>query len=223
MFILGDIHGNFNYLRYLINTIGNKGPIIQVGDFGMNNNIKNMEALLFGLNKLLGENGNKLYVIRGNHDNPYFWQGNHIYENIQLLPDYTIKTIEGKRVFFVGGAISIDRKVNPYYWVDEVFVYDKDKTFEARDIDIVVTHTAPNYVFPLGINDLVRHYAQDDPNLITELYIEREQMAEMCDMLMFNNNITHHFYGHFHANEITQYKTCEFRCVGINNTYDLRV
>jgi hypothetical protein len=75
----------------------------------------------------------------------------------------------------------------------------------------------------LGINDLVRHFAQDDPNLITELYIEREQMAEMCDVLMFNNNITHHFYGHFHANEVTPYKTCEFRCVGINNTYDLRV
>ena len=36
---------------------------------------------------------------------------------------------------------------------------------------------------------------------------EREQMAEMCDMLMFNNNITHHFYGHFHANEITQYNS----------------
>jgi len=33
MFILGDIHGNFTYLRYLINTIGKKGPIIQVGDF----------------------------------------------------------------------------------------------------------------------------------------------------------------------------------------------
>ena len=82
MFILGDTHGNFTYLRYLINTIGKKGPIIQVGDFGMNNNVNPMEALLYGLNKLLGEIGTKLYVIRGNHDNPYFWQGNHIYENI---------------------------------------------------------------------------------------------------------------------------------------------
>ena len=125
MFILGDTHGNFTYLRYLINTIGKKGPIIQVGDFGMNNNVNPMEALLYGLNKLLGEIGTKLYVIRGNHDNPYFWQGNHIYENIQLLPDYTIKEVEGKRVLFVGGATSIDRKVNANYWADEKFVYDK--------------------------------------------------------------------------------------------------
>jgi len=223
MFILGDIHGNFTYLRYLINTIGKKGPIIQVGDFGMGNNINNMEALLYGLNKLLVEIGTKLYVIRGNHDNPYFWQGKHIYENIQLLPDYTIKEVEGKRVLFVGGATSIDRKVNANYWPDEKFVYDKDKTFEARDIDIVITHTAPNFVFPIGINGTVKHFAQNDPNLITDLYMEREQMAQMCNILMDNNDITHHFYGHYHTNKLTEFEGCDFRCVGINETHDLRV
>jgi len=123
---------------------------------------------------------------------------------------------------FVGGATSIDRKVNANYWPDEKFVYDKDKTFVARDIDIVITHTAPNFVFPIGINGTVKHFAQNDPNLITDLYMEREQMAQMCNVLMDNNNITHHFYGHYHTNKLTEFEGCDFRCVGINETHDLR-
>lgn len=228
MFILGDIHGNFNHLITLIDKIGDTSPIIQVGDFGMTNNHGNMKEILNLLDKKLGQVGNKMYVIRGNHDNPIYWNGDWVLENIELLPDYSVREIEGKTVLFVGGALSIDRVPRimdggRYYWIDEDFVLDKKKIKNLIGIDVVITHTAPQFVPPQQINDLVRSFAQYDPPLLHELAIERGQVSEMYELLTKKNYITHWFYGHFHINSTYTYENTEFICVNIDTTYDFRV
>jgi len=227
MFILGDIHGNFNNLIRLIDKIGNTSPIIQVGDFGMGNNHGNMKEILNLLNNKLGEVGNKMYVIRGNHDNPIYWNGDWLLDNIELLPDYSVREIEGKTVLFVGGALSIDRiprlmDGGNYYWLDEEFVFDKKKIDELIGIDVVITHTAPQFAPPQTINDLVRGFAQYDQPLLHELAIERGQMTEMYELLTKKNYITHWFYGHFHINSSYVYENTEFICIHIDTTHDFR-
>jgi DNA repair exonuclease SbcCD nuclease subunit len=228
MFILGDIHGNFTNLINLIDKIGDTSPIIQVGDFGMTNNHGNMKNILNLLNNKLGQVGNKMYVIRGNHDNPNYWNGDWLLDNIELLPDYSVREIEGKNILFVGGALSIDRASRimdggHYYWVDEEFFLDKKKLKSFKGLDVVITHTAPQFAPPQTINDLVRSFAQYDPSLLTELAIERGQMSEMYKLLVKNNYITHWFYGHFHTNSSYTYENTEFVCVHIDTTYDFRV
>ena len=227
MFILGDIHGNFNNLIKLIDKIGNTSPIIQVGDFGITNNHGNMKEILNRLNNKLGEVGNKMYVIRGNHDNPIYWNGDWLLDNIELLPDYSVREIEGKTVLFVGGALSIDRiprlmDGGNYYWIDEEFVFDKKKIDELIGIDVVITHTAPKFAPPQTINDLVRGFAQYDQPLLHELAIERGEMSEMYELLTKKNYITHWFYGHFHTNSIYTYENTDFICVHIDTTHDFR-
>lgn len=227
MFILGDIHGNFNNLIKLIDKIGNTSPIIQVGDFGITNNHGNMKEILNRLNNKLGEVGNKMYVIRGNHDNPIYWNGDWLLDNIELLPDYSVREIEGKTVLFVGGALSIDRiprlmDGGNYYWIDEEFVFDKKKIDELIGIDVVITHTAPKFAPPQTINDLVRGFAQYDQPLLHELAIERGEMSEMYELLTKKNYITHWFYGHFHTNSIYTYENTDFICVNIDTTHDFR-
>ena len=162
-----------------------------------------------------------MVAIRGNHDDPDFFKGNHIYSNLQLVEDYTMMEIYDKKYLFVGGAISIDRKMRLHdmqnaaaygskkesYWFDEVFVLDEEKLKNINGIDVVVTHTAPTYCYPdnkLTFGYMVNEFAQYDDQLIPDLKVERADITKMFDILHKNgNNISEHYYGHFHASHIT--------------------
>ncbi len=122
---------------------------------------------------------------------------------------------------FVGGATSIDRKFSlskmevanslgypqDIYWTDEIFELDEEKLKNIKNVDIVITHTAPEWCFPNsanGVGDFVKGFAQGDPGLIEELMIERKKVSRFFNILKDNGNkIQKHFYGHFHKNEIT--------------------
>lgn len=236
MFILGDIHGytrdqktglsGFETLKWFIETQIVDSNIIQVGDFGLTDNIQLMNRTLIELNRLLGESGNKLYVIRGNHDNPAFWNGTHIYEHLELVPDYETRIIEDKKILFIGGAISVDRKkrIKEGYpwWPDEVFVLKKGLLNTISGVDIVVTHTAPNFAYPQTLSGIPDEYTQVDSTLLQECARERLDMTEVYDILKSKNKIMNWAYGHYHTNEVTPYEGVEFRVVGVNDVYHLR-
>jgi metallophosphoesterase superfamily enzyme len=98
MRFIGDIHGNFNGLitKLTQRRIRNEN-LIQVGDFGLGFR-REKDDLLFmdKLNESLIKKGNRLFVIRGNHDNPKFFDGAIQMSNLQLLPDYSVLNLEGK-------------------------------------------------------------------------------------------------------------------------------
>lgn len=220
--MLGDIHGNYKYLKNEIEGKNLRGyNIIQVGDFGVGKLPAYDQGILERLDQFLNEWDVNLYVIRGNHDDPKYFQGSHIFNNLKLLPDYTILKIEDYNFLFVGGATSIDRKYSlkkmqvsasygldqPLYWFGEEFILDEDRLSKIENVDIVVTHTAPEWCIPdnrvNGFGSLVMEFAQDDPNLIKDLEIERSLMSKMFNILSSKNNIKKHFYGHFHRSDIT--------------------
>lgn len=226
MIFLGDIHGNFNVLVSFIRRKETNKHInlIQVGDFGAGFN-PDFTADLSYINDLFEENNATLYVIRGNHDNPNFFNGDYIYSNVKLLPDYTVLNIEGKNILFVGGAISIDRvyrKENINWWFNEYFTLDIDKLTQIeKKIDIIVTHSAPNIAPPVDFNDLVRHYSKSDHKLLNELIDERSRIFEMYKLLKTKHNPTHWFYGHFHSSNIFRYETTDFVLLNIDQFYEL--
>lgn len=245
LLFLGDIHGNFNYVKWYIKAHKlKKCTIYQVGDFGIGftNEFNDMNTLGL-LNKFLVEHNIQMYVIRGNHDNPKFFDGhlaNH-FDNLHLLADYTVIDIEGTKILGVGGAISVDRvprmredteraRYNDdrkNYWYDEVFVLDEEKLKTFENIDIVVTHTAPDFCAPdnkNGFGYLVGQFAQDDPKLYDDLREERTLVTKMWDILKENGNKPFlYFYGHFHNNWVTKLDDCEFRLLGINEFYNPKI
>jgi predicted phosphodiesterase len=248
MIFLGDTHGNNNYIKwYIKNRKIENTNIIHVGDFGVGFIGEFQERNNLGeFNKFLREKGITLYVFRGNHDNPDYFKGQYFdgpmaFTNIKLCPDYTILELEGKKILGVGGAISIDRiprrKMNMdaarvggeqrYHWGDEEFVLDEEKTREFRDIDIVVTHTAPEFVYPVNSGKtwpfIVQQFIDGgDVNLGQDLMDERAKVTEFHRILQKENNIKWWFYGHFHTEKMETIGNTTFKLLNINEMYELK-
>ena len=222
VYTLGDIHGNFEMIFKWIAKYDIKDSIIiQVGDFGRGFQ-SNEEDRLKRLNDKLIKENIILYAIRGNHDDPFFFDSDGVtseLSNIFLLRDYVVLDLDGRKILCVGGAISIDRKVrtlNSSYWVDENFVLDVDKLETYKDIDYVITHSAPTFCPPVEFTDIVYSYCSIDPGLYQELPRERHDIKIMYDVLKKNNKILKWYYGHYHFSDIFKYEDTDFILLNIN-------
>lgn len=240
---LGDTHGNHKFIMHKIKSLDIRDTtIIHVGDFGVGfKNIHTDKVEMNSLNKRLEDYNCHMYVIRGNHDNPEYFDGSWDWSNLHLVPDYTVVTVNGDDVLLVGGAISIDRKPrlqqqlvdarngkeSEYYWYDEAFVLDEEKLKEIKGVRYVVTHSCPSFVEP--INDVnngpgshgwfVGGFCSADPELKDDLNKERTDLTRMYEILKEYNYIDKYIYGHFHKHNAQYYEDTDFVCLGINEFY----
>lgn len=232
LWIIGDTHGNHQDIKHEITSknIVNS-DLIHVGDFGIGFTTKDNDIKILNVfNDFLKENNNTLHVFRGNHDNPDFFKGDYILSNIKLHPDYTTLELSGKKILGIGGAISIDRryrkKNNTGYWLDEKFTLDYDKVEVISDVDILITHTTIKEAYPINKPGewpyIVEGFAMGDPTLYHDLTEERELVSLVFDKLKEKNNITHHFYGHFHQSHNMIINECNHKCLGIGEFFNLK-
>jgi DNA repair exonuclease SbcCD nuclease subunit len=242
MIFVGDIHAEFNELISSLKKHDIRDmSVIQVGDFGIGFDLpkKELRRLKF-LNEFLESKNIKLYAIRGNHDDPTYFNGEFNFDkfsNIMLVPDYTLITIDDNNILFVGGAISIDRYANPKvthnwkswggrkegknYWKDEGFIFDEDKIKSFRDVDIVVTHTSPGFLPPL-LKIGAEIWFESDPSLENELDKERRELSDMHYLLRQKNNFKYWFYGHYHFSNLEIIEDIRYKLLDINEVYELR-
>lgn len=222
---MGDIHGNFGFIEWFVKSHKiSDTAIVQVGDFGIGFKPAIEHVHLNRLNETLVKNNVSLYAIRGNHDDPYYFDGNfNDFEKINLMPDYSVVKIGDKNHLFVGGAISIDRKVRVKqisYWENEVFVFDEDKLKGITGIDVLVTHNSMSFLPPISVNGIVLEYASIDNTLLHELALERASITKMWDILTKENGnkIGLHVYGHFHFDSTTFIDETKHVLLGIEKT-----
>jgi len=219
-YAIGDIHGNLKRIREVVEGRGLRGDaIIQVGDFGVGYNPANDRKNIQKLNEYLAKRECTLWVIRGNHDDPAFFDGRLSLSNVHLVRDYTVAEIEGLRYLFCGGATSIDRMQSidrmltaetygysdPCYWPGERFALRPDLLEGVGPVDVVVTHTAPEWCHPQnrdGFGRFVTEFFKDDPNLERDLRRERADMSEMFGIIA-DSGARLHLYGHFHQSQVT--------------------
>lgn len=206
----GDWHGKWNEAVRRIKELDLHGcTIVQVGDFGAGfDHVKKFVGSMRMINATLKNRNIELFAIRGNHDDPAYFDGTS-YGNVTLVEDYTVLERCGKRLMLVGGAISIDRMPNPdvlnyrgkpwtgrkagvNYWPDESFVLRPDRV--TSDVDIVVTHSAPDFCYP-HIKSKLEVWSKHDAALILDTNKERSDLSEMRDML---SGPSAWYYGHFH-------------------------
>ena len=226
--ISGDIHGDFNELVYklCIQYQMTDTLLVVAGDCGFGFEKKAYYQQILRRNaKRLNEANNWIVFVRGNHDNPAYFDGTTFkHKRMRCVPDYTVLQVCNHNILCVGGAISIDRKIRmeawnkkkakygfdsnlsdgiprAYYWSDESPVYDKKKMDAIRSaysIDIVITHTAPSCCELQTKSGLTR-WAVDDPALLTDVQTERFTMDQLLQRLQADKHpITHWYYGHFH-------------------------
>ena len=218
-FLMGDTHG-YTHLPELLTNYEDCN-IYHVGDFGLGFvDSKREVANLKVLETYLSLKGIKLYVIRGNHDNPLLWRQQLIDSPyIKFVPDYSV--IGDK--LFIGGAISIDRMYRIIqkagWWEDEIFVY-KDCS-ELTGIKHVITHSSPHFCFPVKFNQLVYDFIAlekelGQTSLQTMLLEERQLITNVYRDLIKNNSLKTWNYGHFHKDNTEVMSGIKFRCIGIN-------
>jgi UDP-2,3-diacylglucosamine pyrophosphatase LpxH len=230
MIFIGDVHNQLiKFKEFIISQQIKNTVLIQVGDFGVGfrgtGNYDELNALLEKMRLML-------YVCRGNHDNPACFQPELFdsWSRIKFVPDYTLLTLEKKKVLFIGGSISVDRKVlteGDNWWPEERVNYNIDKIRElGKGVDIVVSHTAPQQFSPQTVGEMVYNYVEEDPNLLTDLRFERYYMQQMCDELVLLNKDRAKrmlwFYGHFHHSALGMYKSFNTRLLGKHEWYEIR-
>lgn len=216
---LGDHHGEWSYLLDIIDAKKiSDCYLISVGDSGIGfTNKENQEKNNNWLNEEFKERNIVFMAARGNHDGPAYFQGaNRVsLSNFELIEDYTTAEYNGKKIQFIGGAVSIDRiarKEGVSYWENEVVKLDRDK---CKEVDILVTHTAPSWCFPQQFNEMVYGWALEDAYLIGDLSNERAIMDEIFKLCKPKL----HLYGHFHSTWTEEINGCKHKLLDINEIW----
>ena len=218
IYIVGDVHGDWARINSFINK-KNPEAVIIAGDvayFWKHEPLTNKGKIK--------TNGTKVYWVPGNHENMDIvksakYPPGGIYEvdeNVFMCAFGSTLTIDGKTFLFCGGADSIDkvwRIEGKSWWRNETI---QNNEFYALpdpadvEIDIVISHTKPNYFHLTGIDDF-RIHKYNDPSCKA-----LDQVFQMYHPKMW-------FFGHFHLADKNVYQGCEWfalNCLG--ETYGWR-
>ena len=211
VYIIGDIHGKFEKLMFLIKDTGIRDCyLICVGDLGIGfqDNYYKEHRTIARLNDFFSHRDIKFMSIRGNHDDPdYFIGGGRInLDNFELIEDYTYKTINDQQYLFVGGAVSIDRRIrslNKNYWEKELFVL-KPELIEKSDV--LITHSTPLWIGPFDKAGIFS-WCEKDSKLWDLCVKEREDVGQLVKL----SQPSKVYFGHFHISEIKSHGDCQGR------------
>ena len=114
VYIMADHHGALDIFKSTLKTYDsiNHCVIILAGDVGLGGRSDvHHQADYEDLNNFLLERHIKCYMVRGNHDDPSYFNEEKInFTNVKAIPDYSVITVGDDHILCVGGGISIDRK-----------------------------------------------------------------------------------------------------------------
>lgn len=244
---IGDIHEDFFLLKEKIKKYNIEDAILFVaGDFGVgfcHNNpreITKEKKRLKLLNEFLKKRNIFIYVVRGNHDNPIFFDGEHNFYNLIFMEDYDVVEIGEHRILGIGGAISLDRKPNHNFpnmygkhhkgrlegvnwWPNEKVIYDEEKINTLVGIDVVITHTAPDFVHPNVLSEYTLRWIECDPELKDELLEERAVVAKIYNKLSEMNCVGYFIYGHFHSSNCQRIGSTIFKLLDVGEFMEIKL
>ena len=243
LFVCGDIHGEFKTLLFEIKRKAISNAVILIaGDCGIGfEKWEYYEQLYRQINKTLQKVNCLLLLMRGNHDDPEYFQNRLIdFPLMKTIPDYSVIQFKNRTVLCVGGAISIDRserrramwfsglkgRIVKYYWEDEMPFFDQIALSELNAnhilIDAVVTHTSPSFCAPL-IKTGIFNWLLHDEELEKDIDNERLTMDEIYNWLSTEGHpVTHWFYGHFHDSHSEYISNICFRMLNIIEFCELK-
>lgn len=208
MIFIGDVHGQFSELEKKLRGF-TATTFIQVGDFGLGY-YENEKEILEQLEYALKINNNKMYVIRGNHDNPNTFkklQNENPYKHLIFPKECSVHEIENKKVFFCGGAGSInkaDLKKDIDWWEDEK-INIKDLKYSGK-FDVCITHSCHHEI------PIIMNFSLSDE---LKKYIENVEQRHLRDIqrVVEMNGCKAWFFGHYHNYLNTIYNNVKYVCV----------
>lgn len=244
--VSGDIHGDFNELVYkcCIQYGMTDMVIIVAGDCGFGFEQQGYYESVYNCNcKRLAKSNNTIVFVRGNHDNPAYFDDYPIKHHHWItIKDYSIVRACGHNILCVGGAISTDRSYRisdplyhsqnqndplerDIYWAKEYPVFESEKLdaiSEGYIIDTIVTHTAPSFC-ELKSRKGIANMAIRDEDLMAHVKYERQVMDKILDYLKSKNHpLQNWFYGHFHQSWHKEIEGVQYNMLDIMELRELR-
>lgn len=228
---IGDIHGEF---RAIVNKFTSPSyeledtTFIVLGDFGVGFEKPGYYDLIYEKIKDKLEKSNcYLYGIRGNHDDPVYYKKDGIclnYERFKTLPDYEVITWNDKRILPIGGAVSIDFQErlienaklagngssHRVWWPEENL---KEISFEnlPRDIDIIISHEAPESCGPVAIRGGI------DLHKFQEILKGREYLRKV----LLELHPKQWYFGHYHKSFSGSYLETKYHGLDIDEIMEV--
>jgi hypothetical protein len=199
---IGDVHGKID--RYL-SLCRAAEHTVQVGDLGFRRHYaKVIERLDPARHRF----------VPGNHD------------DYGLLPphslgDFGVHEAAGVAMFFVRGAMSIDKKFRtPHldWWPEEELSHEQLEAaileYERLKPRLVVTHDCPLSISPVvGNPDILRDFGFDEePQTRTQLALQAMLEIHQPERWIF---------GHYHHDTTFERNGVQFTCLGELSTLDL--
>lgn len=196
IYITGDNHGEYDALLRKIDHLGiGNCYLIHVGDGGVGFKSPDKQKREFDLLNNRFKKRNILFKgIRGNHDDPSYFLGQYNFSHFELLPDYSYRQFNGDKFLFVGGAVSIDRRIrvpNMSWWKDEIFVLKPELVKKA---DVLITHSCPLWIGE-WTKQGIHSWCEKDHTLWNDCMKERENITKLIDLAQPKN----HYCGHMHT------------------------
>ena len=233
-YVIADIHGDFDLLKYKLKKFLNCILII-AGDCGIGFlPIKEELIQISEINEKCVEQNIQLFLIRGNHDNPNIFNNeNHIQlSNIKTIPDYSIISIGNENILCIGGAISEDRALRKaqmnfnkdeiIYWKNEYVKFNETRLNELNKINIdhIISHCGPK-IASIKEYDTYKKWMRYDSNLENEIIKEREILDKVLQFLLKNKHkIKSWSFGHYHYENYMEYKGIKFNSLpSANNDF----
>jgi len=228
---IGDIHGDFQKLLEIIKRFNNTVFII-CGDcgFGFHDTgiVKIKSMIKKNFTEFLKKRDIHLIFIRGNHDDPTWFQDRTFRDEINtdnfiLVPDYTLLTIDDKKILCIGGAVSPDRKLrttDSSYWLKEEMI-EPIPLLNNYNIDIICAHTIDrsliNHELPSMPEWLKRSFSEDK-----KLMVDVQRECKICEQLLDIYTPKYWIHGHYHQTIRTEYKDTKIISLNINELYEIK-
>ncbi len=187
--VLGDLHGNFSKLNALI-AKEKPSLILQCGDFGYWPHFDH-QAL-----SCIDTENTTIYFCEGNNDDirellvqcggkP---EATPVHPGIYYMPRGSVLQLDdGRRVMFVGGALSVDRfrRHKGLDWFPEEILLAEDlRLLPDENMDIIISHTCP---LEFDMEKYLRYCSNDiDPS--------RQVLSEVLQK--YRPDLW--YFGHFH-------------------------
>lgn len=187
------------------------------------------DTLLKKIQEYLEADNNYLVFIRGNHDDPSFYEKDmdkFKYDRIKFISDYTVlKTKQGNSLC-IGGGISVDRTwrqkqmshINRFkkdfkrlLWWDKENVQPYSEIIaelkeNGLEINSILTHTFPIELIREDRKEdyLSSAWFKQDETLQNDIIKESQYLENLIkDLIANGNNIKWWAHGHYHKGELS--------------------
>lgn len=149
------------------------------------------------LEKVLADNNCYIFFIRGNSDDPSYFENRLIdFDHIKTIPDYSVIVLKTFNCLCIGGSTSMDKEWKlsqeelfgkKRFWENEAPIVDEkqlDEILAEFKISCVVSSTSPSFVYPSANSFKNSKWFSNNKEIMRNFTNERRVMDKVYEKIL---------------------------------------